>query len=532
MKLKKWSSLLFTLILALSIGIAPAQAAGFTNPNVGSVAGAWSKGTDPATINPYNPVILFVHGLNGSASTWYQDNDMYQYAYNNGYQTAFINLHDITGTSQNMWSNGELLAAKIKEISNHFGKKLVIVAHSKGGIDTQTALVHYNAYPYVSNVITLGSPHNGSQLADLAYSSWASWLSTLIGYQNPGTYSMQTSYMQYFRSVTNNHANVGKNKFFTFAGNDYESGSIAQLFGGLFLSNYGDNDGVVTVSSAHLPNGRMVKIGKWNHTSVKTGANMFALIKPYLVLQSAKSSYRFDEVAAGKEQSVQTLAPRREQQNQTFIRGGQFGGAASEAFTVENNVASVTIDWIGNKKLDSLDIIGPDGASQNVSVSSIADDGVLNGAWHHTATIARPAVGEWTASAASNGSSAYLLTISYDTNGKRAAKLNKVRDNKKLKLDVDGLKDEKTTVRYKVDFVNGKNDKSGNYQRKQNQSKRVKQQESLSATDELVIPASEGSGVYTVTAEVEGETDEGFKYRRTIVKSVYIDENGNTYSSS
>ncbi|WP_051250936.1 esterase/lipase family protein [Paenibacillus harenae] len=529
MNLKKVSSLLFTLILALSVWVAPIQAAGITAPNVSSVSGAWGKGTDPAAINPNKPVILFVHGLKGSASTWYQDNDMYQYAYNNGYQTAFINLYDITGTSQNMWTNGKLLAAKIKEISNHFGKKLVIVAHSKGGVDTQTALVHYNAYPYVSNVITLGSPHNGSQLADLAYSSWASWLSALIGYQNPGTYSMQTSYMQYFRSVTNNHANVGKNKFYTFAGNDYESGSTAQLFGGLFLSNYDANDGVVTVSSAHLPNGTMVKIGEWNHTSVKTGANMFSLIKPYLVLQSGISAYNLDEVAAGKEQFVQTLAPKREQQNQTFIRGGQFDGKAAEAFTVENNVDSVTIDWIGNKNLDSLDIIGPDGSSQNINVSSVADDGLLNGAWHHTATISKPAAGEWTASAASSGTSAYLLTISYDTNGKRAAKLNKARDNKKLKLEVDGLKDEKTTVRYQVDFVNGNDDKSGKYQRKQNQSKRVKQQESL-LTDEIDIPASEGSGVYTVTAEIEGETDEGFKYRRTLVKSVYIDENGNTYA--
>ncbi|WP_053373183.1 alpha/beta fold hydrolase [Paenibacillus sp. FJAT-27812] len=531
MNLKKMSSMLFTLILALSVLTAPVQAAGITNPVVSGFPGAWSKGTEPAAINPNKPVILFVHGLNGSASTWYQSNDMYQYAYNNGYQTAFINLYDITGTSQNMWTNGELLAAKIKEISNHFGKKLVIVAHSKGGVDTQAALVHYNAFSYVSNVITLGTPHNGSQLADLAYSSWASWLSSLIGYQNPGTYSMQTSYMQYFRSVTNNHTNVSKNKFYTFAGNDYESGSTSELFGGLFLSNYDANDGVVTVSSAHLPNGTMVKIGKWNHTSVKTGANMFSLIKPYLVMPLTSSSNRLNEAAAGREQAVQSLAARRGQQNQTFIRGGQFDGKGSEIFTVENNVASVTIDWIGNQKLDSLNITSPDGSSQNVAVSSTADDGVLNGAWHHTATLSRPTAGEWTATASSNGSSAYLLTISYDTNGKRTAKLNKSWDNKKLKLDVDGLKDEKTTVRYKVDFVNGKNDHSSKYQRKQNQSKRVKQQESLPATDEVVIPASEGSGVYTVTAEIEGETDEGFKYRRTLVKSVYMDENGNTYTS-
>lgn len=96
---------------------------------------------------------------------------MLQQARDAGYQTAAINLYDANGTSQDMWDNGKLLADKIKVISNHFGKKLIVIAHSKGGVDTQTTLVYNRAAPYVQRVITLSSPHYGSQLADLAYSS-------------------------------------------------------------------------------------------------------------------------------------------------------------------------------------------------------------------------------------------------------------------------------------------------------------------------------------------------------------------------
>lgn len=523
---KKGASLLLALVLILTALVVPAQAGGAINPNTGGVPGSWSAGTNPAVIDPGKPAILFVHGLNGSAGSWYDNNDMYLLARNNGYQTAFINLHDITGTSQSMWDNGLLLAAKIKEISEYFGKKLVIVAHSKGGVDTQTALVHYNAYPYVSNVITLGSPHHGSQLADLAYSSWASWLSSLIGAQNPGTYSMQTSYMAYYRSITNNHPNVGKNKFFTFAGKDWNSGSTAHFFGGLYLSSYGSNDGVVTVNNAHLPNGTMVRIGDWNHSSVKNGSSLFNLIKPYLVLQTAKAAGSLVEIASAKEKTKGD--PRQdEQESQAFIRGGQMNGQAEEAFTVENDVASIAIDWISDKPLDKLEIAGPDGAVYKAQVSSTADEGVFSGAWHHTATIAKPKAGEWKASATGSQSSGYLFTVTYNTKGGNKVKLHKEQGNKKLKVSTNGLKTDTTKISYSVDFVGKDAGKLNGKQAK----KRIKQQEQqLAAADELAITATEGSGVYSVTAEIEGETTDGYKYKRTVVKSVFVDEQGNTYA--
>src|SRR5699024_11748007 len=114
---------------------------------------------------------------------------MYETAFDAGYQKAFIQMHDARGETADMWDNGELLAEKIDEISDHFdGKPITIVAYSKGGVDTQTALVHYGAWDKVDNVSTLSSPHHGSQLADLGYSSSAGSLADLLGSQGDGKY--------------------------------------------------------------------------------------------------------------------------------------------------------------------------------------------------------------------------------------------------------------------------------------------------------------------------------------------------------
>src|SRR5699024_4875775 len=161
--------------------------------------GEWYAGDAPENPVANAPVLLFVPGLNNVAQVFWEENDMYETAREAGYQTAFIQLYDAGGASADMWDNGELLAEKTEEISAHFDNRpITIIAYSKGGVDTQTALTYYGANEYVESVITLSSPHHGSQLADLAYSSWASWLADLIGAKGDGTYSMQMGNMEAF----------------------------------------------------------------------------------------------------------------------------------------------------------------------------------------------------------------------------------------------------------------------------------------------------------------------------------------------
>ena len=83
----------------------------------------------PANYDENKPPILFVQGRNGNADSWYGKtvyhdiNDMYDYALKAGYQTVFIQLYDAAGKgSASQWDNGKLLAQKLEEIYNHFGK--------------------------------------------------------------------------------------------------------------------------------------------------------------------------------------------------------------------------------------------------------------------------------------------------------------------------------------------------------------------------------------------------------------------------
>ena len=64
-------------------------------------------------------------------------------------------------------SRGEQLAQKIKRIIQKTGcKKVHLLAHSMGGLDSRQAIVRGGLAPYVASLITIGTPHLGSPVAD------------------------------------------------------------------------------------------------------------------------------------------------------------------------------------------------------------------------------------------------------------------------------------------------------------------------------------------------------------------------------
>ncbi|MDF2647633.1 MAG: alpha/beta hydrolase [Paenibacillus sp.] len=525
--MKKFTtSIILAFILVISFVIAPASAA-VSNPNLNRVPGTWSPGVTPANLNSKLPVILFVQGLGGHAGSWYDTNDMYQTAYNNGYQTAFIELNDSGGTPKNMWDNGQLLAQKMAVISQYFNKKLVIVAHSKGGVDTQAALVHYNAYPYVTNVITLSSPHHGSELADLAYSSWAGWLADLIGYKNDATYSMQTSYMNYFRSVTDSKANSSYNKFYTLAGKGWASSPSSSYFaGGLYLSLFGNNDGVVTVNSSYVPKGTMVKIGDWDHNTVRKGATTFSLFKPYLTATITASAKVSDLVTtasnkpsdASQENTVGTAS-------NLLVRGGAHNGTASESFLVENDVKSITVDWISDQKADQVELISPTSGQTSIKVKSYQDEQMFKNAWHHIAVVDNPEQGEWTLKTHSVKSGGYLMTVRYDSDLDKSIQLKLNDDKTKIQVGHDkaSLQGDKLKVQYQVDFT----PEGSNADKKQ--STKIKNLTSIDSDSDVNLSDVSSPGVYQASFIVKGQTEKGIPFERTLIRSIYIDEKGNRH---
>lgn len=536
MKLKQ-KLLVSVLAASMVLPLFPAQAQmAPANPVVADVPGAWAAGQAPAKIDPNKPVLLFVHGLTSQAKVWYNENDMYEYAYNNGYQTAFINMYDISGTPEDMWKDGELLAAKIKEISQTYGKKLVIIAHSKGGVDTQSALVRYNAYPYVSRVITLSTPHHGSQLADLAFSSWAGWLADLVGSQSPGTSSLQTSYMEYFRSEMAKDPDVNKIPFYTMSGDKWSGSSKASYtFGGAYLSVFGSNDGVVTTDSAALPGSQLIQKGPWNHATVRTGSYTFNLFKPYIgtvsgaaaasspALAVTSSVYRdVYQPSISTDSSSTSSSPA---DGHYYVRGGNYNGTATETLTVEDNVQSVTLDWISSQPVHSLQLISPTGAVQQVQVNAQPDDEIFKGAYHQIAKLSKPIAGEWQVKTNSNTSGAYLMTAVF-TGSDNQASLNSSLSANTLHMGIqtEGLDHEQTQISYTVDYYDAR-------------GKRIAaptaQQRSLTSdsVQETVPPPTSGKpSNYVITTDIEGKTNTGAAYKRTLIQSVYVDANGKTYS--
>lgn len=365
-------------------------------------AGDWYVGATPPNYDPAKPVLLFVHGKGGSASSWWGQtsyhgtNDMYTYAYNNGYRTAFVDLHP-EGT---MWQNGQLLSGLVNQITAYFGvNKVTIIAHSKGGVDSNAASVHYGAAGKISRVITLGTPHRGTPLADLAYSDWAGWLAELLGQNTDATYVMQTGYMDSFRSVTD-----GQDPSVSYATvSGYKCGPLftALWMGCVAIS--GEDDGVVPVWSAQKPGAAHLRTGYWDHDEIRMGSRVWSTIQSRLTAADG---------AVGVREGQQGLAAP----GNLILRGGAVEGAAAEqAFPVEQGVKSASFLVYGSQQELSASLIAPDGTKHPVKLTEqVPADEVLAGAWVGTVTLDQPEAGSWRLVTESPDRAAYLMVAALE----------------------------------------------------------------------------------------------------------------------
>ncbi len=430
-----FKAILAIVIIGLVATVSAAPASAWTVPptptlvnvNPNGNEGDWLIGAIPPNYSTSKPVIVFVQGLHGSASTWwgptmyYGNNDMYAYAYNNGYRTAFVQFRDADGNGGSMWLNGSVLKQQLQSICQYFGvTKVNIVAHSKGGIDSQSAIVHYGAYPYVQNVITLASPHRGSELADLCYSWWSWWLAELLGQRDDGTYVMQTSYMSYFRSLTDGRPENATIRYYLGAGTDWGPWFSAMWFGGNYLWFTDDSDGAVCLYSAlGLPNGTPIfTLGSANHDNIRMGSKSWSYMAPYLSAYRATSlsgpavSDSGDDAKLPVDASVST-----------FVRGGPVEGTARQDFAVESGVGNLSVSCLVGGTATSGVLIAPDGvrtplaASLNPAIyggDAEAAAEVFDGARAIGVSVDNPVAGQWTLELTAPAPDAYLAVVGFD----------------------------------------------------------------------------------------------------------------------
>ncbi|MBM7580496.1 esterase/lipase family protein [Jeotgalibacillus terrae] len=506
---------LFMILLLLS-SPTTVQSEELNPPERSLLPGTISYGETPAYKDPDKPVIVFVQGLNNDSTIWTKENDMYSRVVEAGYETAFVELYDSGGTSKSYWDNGAMLADQLEEISSHFnGKKLAIVAFSKGGVDTQVALIHEGKYPLVSNVITLGSPHYGSELADLANSTSVGWLADLIGKNSEGTQSLQTGMMNYFRSITDSRVEAFQNSYFSLAGT-----RTGPLFSSYWLGNgfiSGPNDGVVSVKSASLPYSRSLAVGNWNHGEINKGYHTFSIFQPYLTSQRA-SHFPTLQAMGSAEKTAEPL--------DTLLRGGVQHGEAVEHFYVEDEAESVELNWLSATPHDTVTITSPGGQIKEYEVAAVQDHTMFfQGAYHHTIDITDPTPGEWMIQTVTEEKSAYALMVTFTSSLNDKLLLEPDRNKKKWTLKTNFAPKSKANRHAAIEMSTKIGFKPGDGQ----ENERFDQQEiHMKQSGKTVkLPSKEGS--YHMTVEVEGKTPSGQTFQRTVIETVFVDEEGAAY---
>ena len=374
------------------------------------------------------PVLLFVHGWNSDASTWSGSNDMEARATAAGYRTAFLDVYP----DRTMWDNGVLVAAAVDQVKARFsGAGVVLVCHSKGGVDAQTALVYDGAAAKVDRLITLGTPHRGTPLADLAWSWWAGWLADLLGSRNDGNRVLQTGYMAAFRAQTDALPASRAVPVFTAGGTYAGPWFSAYWYGGIAIGR--TSDGVVPLDSTNLPYQRARLFTRsWNHAEAKQGGNAW----PYL---QASLAQPVPFVAA-----VAPLAPAAAEPAlalDRLYRGGRTeGGMAEAVFPVEAGQPLLRVAVETARAPRRLLLISPSGRLHafarplgrprwglrahraDLDGETAADDAAFPGATPSTISIPEPEPGLWRVQLSAQGEDAYFLTALFP--GDRSAPMN------------------------------------------------------------------------------------------------------------
>ncbi|WP_438357234.1 esterase/lipase family protein [Bacillus toyonensis] len=522
----------FLLILFFAIICSISSVSAETNPDYGKVfppketfrPGDWFVGATPAQVDPTKAPIVFVQGKNGKANDWYGDtyyhgkNNMYDRAYYAGYQTAFVQLYDAAGTgSVSPWTNGKLLAEKLEAISQHFGQKVNIIAYSKGGIDTQAALVQYGAHRFVDKVITLGSPHYGTYLADLSYSWWAGWLASLLGQQDEGTYALQTGEMSRFRSIIDTNPVTKSNQYYTIAGTSWGPTFSALSVGGLYLSPYGNNDGLVSEWSTTLPYGaHLFSDPTADHDSIRTGTAVFSRIEPYL-----RTKKMGEELLASS--SPSTNEPYTElgmTENQTVLGGELVPHQENRATFSVDTLTPGTVSILTASKQVEIQLISPSGKVYNKqeAVLTTGDDTFFKGSSIHTFQIKSMEIGEWKIGMNTEVKDAYLAMVQYQQEAPFYLKMPAKAKANQAKFQIQSS-DEKPVEAEDFSMTVRVVDRTGAL---------ISQSDGIQRLDANTLSTTlqniEQSGVYNLTIDVKGKNKEGRPYTRTIIRSMYIEK--------
>lgn len=283
----------------------------------------------------HQPVVVFVAGLSGTASDFWQGNDMYSRAYAAGYRTAFMSMSaDNSRNTASSQDNAVVIQSLLPVVLQHYkASKVYFVGHSKGGLDIQYAMMSPTTLNSVKGVFTLDTPNQGTALADCVQTqgTLCYGIGQVLKLNTPGLQSLQTAAVAQFRAIADPIFAAAGIQFYTTAGTTND-GNLITLVDGKVLSNLVPNmrnDGLVTVTESQLPYSYAAEIKEIyaNHFTVLQGSVSFPFIRPRIDAQE------LDAVATPDGSNAMP----------------EFSRIATGGFGDDNNTFNFSMEWFEGK---------------------------------------------------------------------------------------------------------------------------------------------------------------------------------------
>lgn len=515
---RKILSITFALVVGVSsiipsLAMAAVPAPTLHNDNPTANFGDWYTGAQPSQASTSKPVILFVQGLHSNYSKWTGSDSYYEAAYNAGYRTAFVQLKDADGDGGDMYTNGAVLADVIRKVAAYYNvPKINIIAHSKGGIDTQTALVYYGAAPYVNVVHQLSTPNKGSELADMAYSNWTSWLAKILGQNDAAVYSLQTSYMNNYRTLTDSRTENNLTKTYMSGGTGDDGIFTSYWFAHAVLP--GEDDGAVATYSAFgLPYGISSFTKNISHSKMTTASQTWSLVQPKLRLDYGVASTSLTSIVESVEKSSSLSSNIGiEEDGNLILRGGEINDIKYDSIPLESGINSVDLEVMTSKSSTDITLISPSGRtySPRPAQAESESDGIFANAVKRVFQVSKPEAGDWKIKLSGNGD-AYFAITHINTSAKNIVKVNKkvFQKGDKSNVSINFDKEFKGLIKHpKI----SKSVKKGN----DAVTSQSIQSTSIDSNDIMSFEVPKESGVYNLSFDVEGVNSKGEKMVRSI----------------
>lgn len=131
------------------------------------VFGIFTSAHAARAITPAKDPVIFVHGYTGSASSF---DTMKQWLISAGWpENRLFAIQYSNTTGSNVQNANELSQFVNQVLKKTKANKVDIIAHSMGGLSTRYYIKNLGGASKVNDVITLGSPHHGT---NTAYWGW------------------------------------------------------------------------------------------------------------------------------------------------------------------------------------------------------------------------------------------------------------------------------------------------------------------------------------------------------------------------